>query len=85
MAAHKADIQGWLERGKKEGATHVIVVCDTFDWDDYPVSVMPGENAKEKAVEYSGKNMQQVMEVYSLTGKYSIESQLDERRAHHYD
>jgi hypothetical protein len=37
MAATKQDIIGWLDRGKAQGATHVIVVCDTFDWDDYPV------------------------------------------------
>ena len=75
------DIRTWLERGKKEGATHVIVVCDTFDYGDYPVMVMPGEDAREKYEDHNGKNMQRVMEVYDL--RMDIESQLNERRAFH--
>jgi hypothetical protein len=49
MAATQEDIRRWLKEAKKEGATHVIVVCDSFDHEDYPVPVMPGENVREKA------------------------------------
>lgn len=66
MSTSREEIKSWLERGQKEGATHVIVVCDTFDHEDYPVMVMPGEDAKEKYEEYNGKDMQRVMEVYNL-------------------
>ncbi len=66
-------IRKWLERGKEEGATHVIVVCDTFDYEDYPVMVSPGEDVREKETEYSD-NMQKVMEVYNLN--MDIEEQL---------
>jgi hypothetical protein len=45
----------------------MIVVCDTYDYEDYPVYVKPGEDACEKVKEYNGPNMQRVMEVYSLT------------------
>lgn len=79
MAATRDDIEGWLVRGKREGATHVIVVCDTFDWDDYPVYVQSGEQVQEKMEEYNGKNMQKIMEVYNLS--LDIETQLKERRA----
>lgn len=59
-----AEIQGWFERGKREKATHMIVVCDTFDHDDYPVYVQRGEDVRERVAHY-GTNMQRVMEVYS--------------------
>jgi hypothetical protein len=77
------EIALWLKRGKENGATHVIIVCDTFDYDDYPVYVQPNESAREIADEYNKKSMQRVMEVYSLS--LSIESQLAEHRAFHYD
>lgn len=85
MATTQAEIREWLERAKKNGATHVIVVCDTYDHEDYPVEVKPGEDVKHRTAEYSGPNMQRVMEVYSLTGKHDVEAQLAEHRAFHYD
>lgn len=64
MGTTKADIREWLERYKDSGATHLIVVCDTFDHEDYPVPVMPNESVDE--VERShNTNMQRVMEIYN--------------------
>jgi hypothetical protein len=82
MAANKDIIKQWFKEGKKEGATHMIVVCDTFDYDDYPVYVQKDEDARTKASEYSGKNMQRVMEVYNLSK--NMEKQLAEYRAFNY-
>jgi hypothetical protein len=81
MAATKSDIRHWLERADKE-CTHMIVVCDTFDYDDYPVYVYPHENVRVKEAEYNGKNMARVMEVYNL--KMDIEKQLAEHRSFNY-
>ncbi len=67
MPTTKAMIRDWLERGKEQKATHLIVVCDTFDHEDYPVFVMPGQNARDLYKEYNGNNMQRVMEVYNLS------------------
>lgn len=75
MAVTTSDIRGWLKRGKEEGATHMMVVCDTYDNEDYPVMVMPDEKAEEKRVEFD-KNMQQVMEIYNLS--MDFEEQLKE-------
>ena len=83
MAASKQDIRKWLDEGKEQGATHVIVVCDTYDWDDYPVFVMPGEDVCRKSAEHDGPNMQRVMEVYAL--HLPIEDQMNEHRAFHYE
>lgn len=45
----------------------MIVVCDTFDWEDYPRHyVMPTEDVHKKFASYNGSNMQKVMEVYAL-------------------
>jgi hypothetical protein len=83
MGTTQADIREWLTRGKDKGATHMIVVCDTFDHEDYPVYVMPGEVARDKHAEYNGKDMQRVMEVYSYG--HDLEQQLAEHRAFHLD
>lgn len=60
------DLRRWFKAGKEEGASHMIVVCDTFDWEDYPVYVKSGQDVREVAEEYNGKNMQRLMEVYNL-------------------
>lgn len=81
MATSALEIRSWINRGIAEKATHVLVVCDTFDWEDYPVYVMPGEDARSMAEEhgYNGdRNMQRVMEVYNLA--LPIEPQLDPAR-----
>ena len=44
MAASLADIKEWFDTGQKLGATHMIVVCDTYDWDDFPVYVFPEDD-----------------------------------------
>ena len=48
MAASKAQIREWVERGVKTGATHVIIVYDSWDYEDFPVYVDPHESVKEK-------------------------------------
>lgn len=68
------NIKEWFENGKKKKATHMIIVCDTFSHEDYPVYVGKGESASEKYSEYSGKSIQRVMEVYNLSK--SMERQL---------
>jgi hypothetical protein len=82
MATSKDDIRRWFDEGVKEGATHMIVICDTYDWEDYPKFVKPGENAREVARANNGTNMQKVMEVYDLS--MDKEKQLGEHRAFNY-
>lgn len=68
MAASRADVDGWIETAKEKGARWIISVCDTFDYDDYPVYVMPNEDLAEKRAKYDGTNMQRVNEVISIDG-----------------
>lgn len=37
----------WLAQGKRLKATHLIVVCDTYDYEDYPVFVRKVEFEEE--------------------------------------
>jgi hypothetical protein len=83
MATSKDEIRQWLSRAVKENATHVVVVCDTYDHEDYPVLVQPGEDVRAIHDEYDNKNMQRVMEVYAL--HLPLEDQLNEGRAFHFE
>lgn len=77
-------IRSWFLTGKREHATHMIVVCDTFDHEDYPVYVKQNEDVHEVHKKYDrGTNMQRVMEVYAL--HLDMEAQLNEVRAFHFD
>ena len=78
MGTTREEIKSWLDRGKEKGASHVIVATDTFDWEDYPVFVQPGQSAEAEVTRLRGQSMTKVMEAYDL-GK-SIPDQLAERR-----
>lgn len=66
MAASLHDISVWFDEGVEKGATHMIVVCDKFDYEDYPCFVMPNEDVRAKEEYYNKASMQRVMEVYDL-------------------
>ena len=75
----RAEIDDWFDRGVKQRATHMLVVCDTFDHEDYPVFVMTRADCLAKYK--SPGEMQRVMEVYDLTADKA--AQLRETRAMH--
>jgi hypothetical protein len=54
----------------------MVVVCDTFDWSDYPVGARSEKEAREIAAKPG--EMQKVMEVYRLADDW--DEQLNERR-----
>lgn len=76
------EIEVWFETGVAKGATHLIVVCDTFDYDGYPVYFSPTEDVREVFEHYNGKNMQKVVEVYKLSMDRA--TQLAEHRAFNF-
>jgi predicted house-cleaning NTP pyrophosphatase (Maf/HAM1 superfamily) len=85
MAASWDDISSWFDAGVTQGASHMIVVCDTFEYEDYPVYVRPESTSDaRKVAEEHSKNMQRVMECYVLDPSRK-QAQLSERRAHHYE
>ncbi len=72
MAASKSEIDGWISTAKEMGATHIISVCDTFDYDDYPVYVLPHEDLEEIKKKYDRVNMQKINEVITLDEDGSV-------------
>jgi hypothetical protein len=85
MAASRSTIEGWLKEAQAEGATHMLVRCDNFGDPMgsccYPVFVYPGKDVRSAASEGGDR----LMEVYSFTGKHTVESQMKESRAFNYD
>ena len=82
MPTTRNDIRNWLNRPETKESTHMVVVCDTFDYNDYPVFVSNNENVHDVIKKYSNMEMSRVMEVYNLS--MDIEAQLQERRAFNY-
>lgn len=62
----KQEISQWFDRGVTEGYSHMIVVCDTYDHEDYPVYARGDADCLNKHAHYDGLNMQRVMEVYDI-------------------
>ena len=58
------DLKRWFEEGIDQGAAYMIVMCDTFDHEDYPVYVMPNLDFWEEYKNRAESSMQRVMEVY---------------------
>lgn len=81
MAATKQDIKSWLYEGLEKSAKYIIIVCDTYDWEDYPVFIGENDDFWSRYNHYDGQNMQKIMEVYDLS--MDIEQQLNEHRARH--
>lgn len=75
----KSEIDDWFERGLKAKAAYMLVICDTYDHEDYPVYVMTKARCLSKAK--SPGEMQRVMEVYDLS--LDKAAQLRETRAMH--
>jgi hypothetical protein len=78
------NISGWFDTGVARGASHMLIVCDTFDQNDYPFYVQPGEDPQEKEIEFNRNEMTIVMECYVLDPSRKL-AQLIEDRAFHYD
>ena len=76
MAATREDIDRWINHAKEIGATHIISVCDTFDWEDYPVYVMPKDDLKEKKKLYDGIDMQSINEVITLNEDGTVHEEI---------
>ena len=72
-------IRCWLEEAKKVNATHMLVVCDTYAWEDDPVYVFSGQDIYTIMAQNNGPNMTRLMEVYNMS--MDLEKQLHEVRA----
>ena len=81
MATTQADIREWINEAS-EDTRWMIVVADTFDYEDYPVYVADDEKKFWEAFDAHNEAMQRIMEVYDLD--MDVEPQLKEFRANHW-
>lgn len=66
MGTTKELIEEWFDDGVAQNKSHLLVVCDTFDYDDYPVYTTK-DKLNETIEKYDGKDMQKIMEIYDLS------------------
>lgn len=87
MTTTRADISRWFDEAATRNAeavkgrdsyTHMIVVCDEFDWSDFPVFVGVSENVRDVEKSWNDKDLSHVMEIYDLS--LDKETQLNEHR-----
>lgn len=68
------ETKAWFEEGRAMGAGFMLVVCDQFDYEDYPVyhphPRYPGVTPRELVSIYDYQNMQRVYEVYDLNADF---------------
>ena len=81
---NKETIKRLLMDGNNGQYSHMIIFCDTFDYEDYPVYVKYDEDI-EKIIRSKVKpgNMTKVMEIYNYN--LDLNMQLNEYRAHHIE
>ena len=79
MPALLKEIKKWLEDAKSKGSGFLIVMCDTFDNDDYPIFIEKGEDIKEEVKKLHRKDMQRAVEIYDMDK--DLDSQIEEHRA----
>lgn len=61
----KKEIERWKEQATSD-KTHLIIVTDTFDYEEYPVYVDKTEQLEEVKKKYDNVNMQRICEVIKL-------------------
>ncbi len=80
----KEEIREIVMRGNTGEYSHVIICCDTYDYEDYPVYVKYGKDIRKMVANYNDCNkMSRVMEVYNYN--LDLEKQLNEYRSYHID
>ena len=80
VTASYVQIEAWLAEGVKLGARWVLIGCDDFNNDDFPVYVAPTDDPHERWIEITD-NGDRVHEGYDL--ELDLTAQLAERRAWH--
>lgn len=68
MSATRLEIAQWYNQGVEDGARYMIIACDEFDHDNYPVYA---DTAKEVHDEYDrlmAAPMSGIDEIYDLQG-----------------
>jgi hypothetical protein len=79
MAAALETIKGWFDEAQSNGYSHMVVMVDSFDYEDYPIFVKAGEDPR--AVAEASDDL--IMECYRV--ELGWEVQAAEHRANHWE
>lgn len=77
MAASRKDVDRWIDTGKQRGYKYIISVCDTFDYDDYPVYIKDLNELKDRVDDYDGVNMQKINEIIRINDDGTVTEMLN--------
>lgn len=80
MAATREEVENWMEEAKKRKATHLISVCDRWNYEDYPVYVLNREDLDETVESYNRKEMQSVNEVITIEYDVRVSEGVEKRK-----
>lgn len=70
--ANQEMVETWLKEGKEKGATHCLIICDTWDladgFEDYPLYVYEGEDVEnEKKLYQDSSGIERLLHCYELS------------------
>lgn len=74
MAASRNDIDRWIKNAKEDKKSFILSVCDTFDWDDYPVYCETYAELVNAHATHNGRNMQRINEIIWVKDSEVIEN-----------
>ena len=66
MTATREEVDGWISTARKNGDEYIISVCDTFDWEDYPIFCEDAEMVNQRIPDVDVKNMQRINEIIKV-------------------
>ena len=73
MATSRSDIDRWIASAQEKGSEFIISVCDTFDYDDYPVYCKDIIDLHRQHKYYEMASMQNINEIIHITNEKVIE------------
>jgi len=76
MTANRSDIDIWIKAAKNGKYKYIISVCDTFDYDDYPVYCKGDKELAEKKAYYESTSMQKINEVITINEDGTVTEQI---------
>jgi hypothetical protein len=81
ISTTREDIIRWFEEGVKQKATHLLVVCDQFSYEDFPDYIYWDQLPQERVTFWNNQEMFGVMEAYAL--HLDMNEQINEYRSWH--
>ena len=76
MTASRQEVDRWIRTAKKKGCKYIISVCDTFDYDDYPVYCIDKNELILTYDNYDNVDMQRINEVITINDDGTVTERL---------